>query len=323
LTPIFLEKLSDGGNNTCRVLATLIHFLGLGESEIMIGVVQLFPFLNLLMLKLLAFFALLHLRVMIIFPQFARIACLFLFSLLAACGGENKVESPQVLPKGPLAELRVLVIGQSISSNCNEHVYGPVANVFQIDGDGNIQQAKDPLYWAGCDKGSMWMPLGRKLIENGVASKVTFMSIGEGGTSVAQWQEGGMVFPKLNRAIAVIKAKGIVFDFAFWHQGSADMGMSKGEYQTRLASVVEYVNKNVSVNRWLIALHSRCAGMYDPNIEEAQREFGNAPNQRRYPGPNTNLLGDEYRMADACHLNFSGQERMADLWMYSIIQALE
>jgi hypothetical protein len=250
--------------------------------------------------------------------------------VLAACGGgENTTSKAPVdvpVPKPartPLPELRILTLGQSISSNCNEHIYGPVPNVFQFNGEGNVEPAKDPMTWAGCNQGSMWMPLGRKLIEANVAAKVVFMSLGEGGTSVVQWQEGGIGFAKLSRAIPVIKAKNISFDFAFWHQGSADIGMSKEEYLARLGSVVAYVNQNVSIARWIIALHSRCSGKYDPAIEAAQREFGNAPAQHRYLGPNTNLLGDEYRIGDGCHLNFMGQERMADLWLESIINALE
>lgn len=163
------------------------------------------------------------------------------------------------------------------------------------------------------------MPLGQRLLTNKIGSKVIFMSIGEGGTKVADWQQGGYVFPKLNRAIDVINSKGLTFDFAFWHQGSADIGTNKDEYAARLASVISYVSQRVSISRWVVALHSRCSGQYDSNIETAQRVFAQAPEQHRYLGPNNNLLGDEFRLSDHCHLNFSGQEKMADLWLESIM----
>lgn len=271
---------------------------------------------------------------MLNFKKHVQVFFIVIFvGMLPACGGGEKtgstggntaVDVPIPKPvRTPVPELRILVLGQSISANCNEHIYGPVSNVFQFTGEGDIEGAKDPMTWAGCNQGSMWMPLGRKLIEANVAAKVVFMSLGEGGTSVVQWQEGGLGFAKLSRAIPVIRAKNISFDFAFWHQGSADIGMSKEEYLVRLTSVVGYVNQNVPVARWIIARHSRCSGRYDANIEAAQLEFGNASNQHRYLGPNTNLLGEEYRMADACHLNFKGQERMADLWLESVVEALD
>ncbi|WP_289912948.1 sialate O-acetylesterase [Janthinobacterium sp. SUN100] len=223
---------------------------------------------------------------------------------------------------GSLPELRILVIGQSISSNCNEHVYPAVDNVFQVGKDGAIKIASDPFEWADCNKGSMWMPLGKKLIVGGVARKVIFMPIGVGGTKVTDWQAGGVAFGKFNSAIGLIQAQGIKFDFAFWHQGSSDFGTDKDLYIQRLSEVIDYVNTKVKVNRWIIAVHSRCGTAYDRNIESAQLAFGNVPKLKRYPGPNTNLLSDEYRF-DACHLNEKGQEKMASMWLDSIKAALE
>lgn len=247
--------------------------------------------------------------------------------LATGCGGGGSgvasAPTPVIEPsKFPLGELRILVIGQSISSNCNEHRYGPVENVLQVARDGSIKPASDPFEWADCGNGSTWMPLGKKLIENGIARKVLFMPIGVGGTKVRDWQEGGLAFSKLNSAIATIKQQGISFDFAFWHQGSADIGSDKNDYLSRLASVVSYVNSNVQVSSWLIALHSRCNGFYDRDIEEVQRAFGNAPASHRYVGANNNLLGEEYRI-DGCHLKQNGQEEMAAMWFESIKNALE
>jgi hypothetical protein len=240
---------------------------------------------------------------------------------LTGCGGGAAITAQPAPAKEPLAELRILVIGQSISANCNEHQYGASVNVFQVAKDGAIKPAADPFEWADCGGGSMWMPLGKRLIDDGIAKKVVFMPIGVGGTKVRDWQEGGSAFAKLNDAITVIKKQGLTFDFAFWHQGSADIGTPKAEYQTRLSSVVSYVGNNVPIQRWLIALHSRCFGNYDPNIEDVQRIFGNAPELKRFPGPNNNLLGEEYRIADRCHLNQKGQEQMAGMWLEAVLAA--
>lgn len=223
---------------------------------------------------------------------------------------------------GPIPELRILVLGQSISSNCNDHVYPAIDNVFQIGKDGAIKIASDPFEWADCNNGSMWMPLGEKLISSAIAHKVIFMPIGVNGTKVSDWQADGVAFGKLNSAIGLIQAQGFKFDFAFWHQGSSDFGTGKDLYVQRLGEVIDYVNSRVKVSRWMIAIHSRCGTAYDRNIESAQLVFGNSPHLQRYPGPNTNLLGDEYRF-DACHLNEKGQERMASMWLDSMKAALK
>jgi hypothetical protein len=253
--------------------------------------------------------------------MFVQISVLIICLLLSSCGGgAGEVTPLQVQEPKPPSELRILVLGQSISSNCNDFVYGPSQNVFQIDRQGTVKAAQDPFEWADCSKGSMWMPLGTRVIESGVAAKVIFMPIGVAGSRVQDWQEGGSAFGKLNDAIALIKKNGIRFDMAFWHQGSANYGTARDEYTSRLLDVITYVNKNVEIRQWLIGVHSRCWGGYDTNVEAAQILVGNAASQGRFPGANSNLLGNEYRV-DECHLNKQGQEQMAAMWLEAIKNA--
>jgi hypothetical protein len=249
--------------------------------------------------------------------------------MLCACGGGGgpSVSRPVVVEAPPppvpivLDQLRILIVGQSISSNCNEHTYGPVDNVLQIGRDGVLKAALDPFEWADCSNGSMWMPLGKLLIEKGVAKKVVFMPIGVAGTKVRDWQAGGIAFPKLNTALTQIKEKGHIFEMALWHQGSSDIGTDKNEYAAGLGAVISYINANAHIERWVIALHSRCYGSYDKNIEDVQRSFATS-GVGFYLGPNNNLLGEEYRLSDKCHLNELGQEEMAKMWFDSIKTAL-
>ncbi|MBB5607355.1 MULTISPECIES: sialate O-acetylesterase [unclassified Janthinobacterium] len=256
-----------------------------------------------------------------------RYIIVFIFcSAISACGGGGASATPAAVTP-PVAkflfpELRILVLGQSISSNCNESVYGPVNNVLQIGKNGAIKAAADPFEWADCARGSMWMPLGRNLIEAGIAQKVIFMPIGVAGSKVGDWQAGGAAFGKLDDAIALIQANGLNFDFAFWHQGSSDYGIDQKVYSEKLNSVLNYVNGKVKISRWLIAIHSRCSGLYDKNVEAAQLALAAASNLHRYPGANNNLLGDEYRF-DGCHLNKIGQEKMASMWVDSINYAVK
>lgn len=261
-----------------------------------------------------------------------------LVSLLNACGGgavsaATPSQPVVVAPPSPpvsvpappaqvaLDQLTILVVGQSISSNCNEHKFGPVDNVFQVGRDGSIKAAQDPFEWADCSNGSMWMPLGKQLIDGGIAKKVVFMPIGVGGTKVSDWQDGGVAYPKLGNVIAQIKAKGLHFDMAFWHQGSSDIGTDPADYFNRLTSVVANIDANVPIGRWVIGLHSRCNGSYDPKIEDAQRRFASLVGSNHYLGPNTNLIPDEMRI-DGCHLTQQGQETMAAMWYDSVKNAL-
>jgi hypothetical protein len=276
-------------------------------------------------------------------PVIARslfVSCLL--PLLAACGGggvsEPVVSQPvDAAPKPAtvstpisvptpaalvaLDQLTILVVGQSISSNCNEHKFGPVDNVFQIGRDGSIKVAQDPFEWADCSNGSMWMPLGKRLIDGGLAKKVVFMPIGVGGSKVSDWQEGGTAYAKLNSVFGLIKDKGLHFDLALWHQGSSDIGTDPINYYDRLTDVVNNIDAHAAIGKWIVALHSRCNGSYDQKIEDTQKSFATLASTNHYLGPNNNLLGNEYRI-DGCHLNQAGQEIMASMWYDSIKNAL-
>jgi hypothetical protein len=216
--------------------------------------------------------------------------------------------------------IKILVIGQSISSNCNEHIYGKIDGIFQIDLDGSEKPAEDPFFWADCKAGSMWLPLGNEIIKSGMSDHVVFMPIGVAGIMVSDWRTGGRAFRKLEKAISLIKKNNIHFDYAFWHQGSSDIGGNPNSYEADLKSVLRYISLNIQVKKWLIAQHSSCFGKTNIEIEKRQIWIGSRYLYRRFQGPNTNLLDASFRV-DGCHLNRAGQEKMAQLWLASMQNA--
>ena len=128
-------------------------------------------------------------------------------------------------------DIFILVVGESISANCNQHIFQQVPGVYQLNKNGIQTPAKDPFDWSDCSQGSMWIPLGEKIIQNGLADNVTFMPIGVKGTSVSDWKEGGAAFAKLSSAISMTKEKSINVDYLFWHQGSSDVNISPITYR--------------------------------------------------------------------------------------------
>lgn len=217
-------------------------------------------------------------------------------------------------------EIYILVVGQSISSNCNQHVFKSSPGIYQIGINGVEKHAADPFDWADCDQGSMWIPLGERMIQSGFANKVTFMPIGVGGTSVRDWMPNGRAFDKLMDAIKVINKKQVKFDYALWHQGSSDIGQQSIKYRNQLAKVLKFISLNVPIEKWIVAQHTKCGHAFDAKISEQQRVVGSNYIYRRFLGPDTDSLGDEYRY-DGCHLNKKGQEEMAKLWFKSILEA--
>ncbi len=217
-------------------------------------------------------------------------------------------------------DIFILVVGQSISSNCNEYKYKEIQGVYQVNLVGEVVPALDPFLWSDCKQGSMWIPLGGKIISLGLAKSVTFMPIGVGGTSVQDWLPQGRAFEKLGKAIRVANSSNIRFDYAFWHQGSSDVGRSPQAYAQNLSQVLRYISLNIKIDKWIIARHSKCGTHFDEMISKAQYQASLNYLARRFPGPDNNELGYEFRF-DGCHLNKTGQEKMADLWLGSMIEA--
>ena len=220
--------------------------------------------------------------------------------------------------------LHILVIGQSISSNCNQYKFPASAHIDQITLTGTEVPAKDPMIWADCTGGSMWIPLGHALLTRHIADHVVFMPIGVAGTAIREWLPGGRAFPKLQTAMQLIHDHRIHFDFILWHQGSSDYGTSPLKYRESFLSLVRFVRKqgNLRASKWIIARHSGCVGRFDHAIWEAQNQLAVSDNNLNFfTGPDNNLLGAAWRF-DGCHLNKAGQERMGILWADSIQQAL-
>lgn len=217
-------------------------------------------------------------------------------------------------------DLYVFVIGQSISANCNERMYPVAKGVYQIGLDGAEKPARDPFEWSDCKRGSMWVPLGEKILKAGMADRVVFMPIGVQATKVSDWLEGGRAYKKLMKAIDMAKSHNISFDFALFHQGSSDIGTPKGVYEENLNRLIDDIGAELDIDKWIVAQHSSCFGHQDAKIALVQQKITADLIDNIYLGPNTNALDRKYRFDD-CHLNAKGQDEMAKLWLLHMQKA--
>lgn len=217
-------------------------------------------------------------------------------------------------------QLNILVIGDDKSANCNQHVYESVDGVFQLDLDGKEVAAKDPFLWADCKDGSVWIPLGRELIKSGLADKVVFMPIGISKVKASDWRAVGPAKIKLELALKIIKERNLQFDYLLWQQGSSDIGSKPTIYKKEANEIFKYLKKSIRLKSIIIAKDSSCNGKTDSDIFNSQNILGEDFLNRRFPGPNINLLTAS-NLNNDCLLNFSGQEFVADQWLESMKNA--
>jgi hypothetical protein len=217
-------------------------------------------------------------------------------------------------------DLRILVLGEAAAANCNSRLYEAQPGVFQVGLDGAETPARDPLEWADCKGGSVWVPLGREIVRSRMADKVVFMSLGIPGSRARDWVKGGRAYAKLESAMRLAHARKIKFDYVFWYQGMSDGAARAEEYQIDLIRVVRFMIPMVPGVKWLFASSANCRGEINERILAAQRKVGSNALFSRFPGPDTNVLPG-HSWTDQCTLTEDGQENMATLWLRSLVNS--
>jgi hypothetical protein len=222
-----------------------------------------------------------------------------------------------VASRADARELSILVLGEAASANCNAQPYGPYPGIFQIGRDGFPKPAKDPLDWADCGGGSLWIPFGREVVKAGLADKVNLMSLGMASTRARDWTVGGRASARLDSAIRVIRERKLKFDYVFWLQGRSDRNTSEQDYNQDLSEVVKFLGSNLNGVTWLIAESGSCEGKTGEQLLSAQRKVGRNALFNRFPGPSATLGIDELQLKD-CSYTEKGQEEMAKRWLRAL-----
>jgi hypothetical protein len=215
-------------------------------------------------------------------------------------------------------DLHILVIGERSAANCNEHRFGAVPNVYQMAEDGRIKPANDPLDWADCSGGSIWVPLGQRLVKAGLAERVVFLSVGLSQAGIVDWLPGGRASSKLAAAIDISKRTSIRFDYVLFQPGSSDAQYGTSHYIDELKSLIRYVAKHATVGAWVFAKGLSCPGIRQAEIEKAQESIGRTPLYNRFEGPDTTVLETKYGFGE-CGLNRAGQHHMAAIWAKALL----
>jgi hypothetical protein len=210
--------------------------------------------------------------------------------------------------------LRVLIVGQGLAANCHEKVHGPYPGVYQLDRQGREVPAKDPLIWATCNQGSVWMPFARKVIEAGLAERVVLMPVILPEVSLAQIVNGKTGFAVMDPALQAARQSGQPFDLGFWVAGANDGHLGVRQHIFHARRTLWYAAWKVPVRSWLIARHSSCSGQPSPTISRAQALMEDWNSLGMYPGPDVDQFDAAARLG-SCTLRAQGQDILAQRWL--------
>lgn len=221
-----------------------------------------------------------------------------------------------------------LTFGQSNAANNGQSPYTPhnaaVYNYYK----GKLYKAKDPLFGATREKGSVWSRLGDMLIDKGLYTKVIFIPIAVGGSEIACWTSGDC-FKKLQETLQFLDSQHIQLTHIFWHQGETDnlKNTTEATYKDQLAKILQTLRKTQSADLY-VSIASYHPGSttkplgVDRVIRKAQQSFINE-NKGVLQGPDTDTLIHAIHRYDSVHFSDFGMNAYADLWLKAIVNKRE
>ena len=179
------------------------------------------------------------------------------------------------------------------------------------------RNADDPQVVFG--GGSVWPLVGQELSAS-TGLPVGFINVAEGGSSIHEWQKGGRLYARLLQALQATRPYYV--RAILWAQGESDSDLTSERYAHYLSALIESINDDLQSGQysvpWVVARSSYNKGaVFDgprDGVDVVVRSgFAQA-------GPDTDLLGPEYREADNLHFNAKGTRAAAALWTAVLIE---
>lgn len=213
-------------------------------------------------------------------------------------------------------DIHILILQESVSSDCNAKVFDAVDGVYQISLDGEEVPARAPFFWANCLEGDVFLPLGQAMIKSGMAERVIFMPIGTRGTSVRDWLVGGRAYEPMKLALKKANHKNINFDYVLWKGDFVDAKFSESRYQNDVQKILKEVKLGAKTEKFIISKSVSC----NVKGDGYEKTYRWDPLYKRFPGPDIGKLASKYYINE-CNLNDLGKKEIVQLWLHAIKKA--
>ncbi len=214
----------------------------------------------------------------------------------------------------------ILAFGQSNIANEGDPSgrYTPGPGVYNFNFlNGRCYVAKCPLLGASGNYSSFVTRLGDMFVLHGIYDRVLLVSIGYGGTSMADWAPRGRINYRLMSTLELLNRTGIEITHAIFQQGEAE-GAQVNPDGAAWANDFNAMVRAVRLYGMEAPIYvAQCSGSR-PNeiIRAAQRSVVNLA-MGIVAGPDTDTISLDDRL-DECHLSIAGLEKTAHLWFDTI-----
>ena len=229
---------------------------------------------------------------------------------LMAYAGKIETACPKQTPRTAV----LLIAGQSNAANsgAQRHSTRHPDRVLNFV-SGRCYVAASPLLGLTGFAGEYWTLLADQLIDVGAFDRVILAPVAVGGSSMAQWANGGALNTSMIPLVQDLATHYRV-THVLWHQGESDFALKTdpAHYKGQFLSFVETLRANAVDAPVFVSTATRClTGWSEPNaIETAQRELASGyPGLK--PGVDTDKLLEAQDRYDDCHFADSGEVKTA------------
>jgi hypothetical protein len=252
-----------------------------------------------------------------------KYVCFSILLMCFSCRKQSQVAEVNCATENSLYDTAVLlVMGQSNAANAGDVLYTSICTNTYNFYNGDLYSLADPVKGANGDGGSVWSRLGALLAANGFAKTVIIAPAAVGGTSIKVWRPGGDLNYRIIETVHALQSKGLRITHVLWHQGESDNAFYFPQV-TAATNANNYRRDFLSIVAQLRSLHvdapvfpaiaTRCGAVPADSFLQAAQYSLASDSLDIINGPNTDLIGNEYRRDD-CHMNDQGMRIHAALW---------
>jgi hypothetical protein len=213
-------------------------------------------------------------------------------------------------------DLNFLLIGGDVASACSVSAEAQGYDALQMYANGKITLNRGE-YSVGCTSENAWTDLGKKLVTNYRVDKITIFAVNKSNLTIEDLWGNTPIKAKLDAIVAMANQNHLRFDYVLWQQGEASTNDS---YLFKISNLMRIIGGKVKIDKWLVARNSGCGGVVSKETLDAQDEAGNNPLFSRYPGPDLDALGRQYRRDD-CRFTREGEKKLTELWYEALVKA--
>lgn len=191
--------------------------------------------------------------------------------------------------------------------------------------DGYYYIGDDPVL--GCSASAGYLNAGwhgrlcDKLITANKYTKVVVIPCGIAGSSVTEWDSGGVYRDRIRAVSAMLTAMSITPTAWLWQQGTTDAiaAMSQATYQTALRSIITYQRSlpGRSADKWMIAQDTINGAGNSTSSAIRAAQAAVAADANNFLGPDCDTLTYPTN-SDGTHFNATGNDAVAGLWSTKI-----